>query len=123
MFENEFEKISSNIPFERKSYPITVERTVQIDGKYVIKFPVKTTINSSLSIDNFPVLGKGYTVEVYTSDDAFKSVLDYYGSKNIIKIKKDGNVEQEYLIIVNGDVNGDGKINITESINSQSLSI
>ncbi len=81
----------------------------EIDGKYVIKFPVKTTINSSLSIDNFPVLGKGYTVEVYTSDDAFKSVLDYYGSKNIIKIKKDGNVEQEYLIIVNGDVNGDGK--------------
>ncbi len=81
----------------------------EIDGKYVIKFPVKTTINSSLSIDNFPVLGKGYTVEVYTSDDAFKSVLDYYGSKNIIKIKKDGNVEQEYLVIVNGDVNGDGK--------------
>ena len=33
--ENEFEKIASNIPFERKSYPITVERTEQIDGKYV----------------------------------------------------------------------------------------
>ena len=80
----------------------------EVDGKYVIKFPVKTTINSTLSISNFPVLGNGYTVEVYTSDDSFKSVLDYYGSKNIIKIKKDGNVEQEYIVIVNGDVNGDG---------------
>ena len=33
--ENEFEKVASDILYERKTYPITVERTELIDGKYV----------------------------------------------------------------------------------------
>ena len=81
---------------------------IEVGGKEVIVFPAKTNIWSTLIIDNYPVLGNGYLVKIYTSDDVYKGIEQYYGSRNYIRLEKDGNIEKEYIAIVNGDINGDG---------------
>ena len=98
---------------------VTVD-TESGDTVSVMPITSKTDVDSLLTEENFPVIGT-YTVKVL---DATKTVekkdTDKVGSKNIIQIISTdalGNetVVQEYMVIVKGDINGDGEIKMYDS--------
>lgn len=87
----------------------TTLTTQKINSKEIMNFGVKTSIDSLINSTNFPVLDKMYTVEVYDSTENKKSNTEKIGSKNTIKIKDPfGNLAKEYIIVVKGDVTGNG---------------
>ena len=87
-----------------------------LEGSLIIVLPIKTVISEELTSENFPVIDNGYSVDVYASDDSIKTTSEFCGSENKIKIKDaEGNVKKEYIIVVNGDINGDGKLMMYDS--------
>ncbi len=83
--------------------------TTEISEKEVMIFKSKTGYESILTSENFPILDVNYKVELYDTLGNTKDNNSKIGSKNIIKIKDtEGNVVAEYMIVVKGDVTGNG---------------
>lgn len=83
--------------------------TSQLDDKEIMQLKAKQNISDLLVEENFPIIDKNYVVEIYNSQNNIKSENEKAGSKNIIKIKDtDGVVVAEYMVIVKGDVTGNG---------------
>lgn len=53
-------------------------------------------------------------IEIINNKNEILKDTDKIGTGSKIKVKENGNVLREYLIIIYGDVNGDGKINSTD---------
>ncbi len=100
-------------PEEVLTYTTLVSQ--DIDGKQVIIFPKENIISDLLTLENFPVIDKNYVVEVYNLENNVKSDNEKIGSKNIIKISKSDKVLAEYTAIVQGDINGDGKVKMYDA--------
>lgn len=94
----------------------TTLKEEQFDDILAISFEDKTAISEVITAENFPVLDRGYTVEVLTQEGTKKANSDYMGSYNKIIIKdKSGNTAREYSVAVSGDVTGDGKVRLYDA--------
>ena len=100
-----------NIFVEKDSQDIvftTISRT-EVMEKEVMTFRSKTSFDSILNAEKFPILDANYIVELYDSSNNLKGNSTKLGSKNTIKIKDtEGAVVAEYMTIVKGDVTGNG---------------
>ena len=98
------------------TYTTMNTETLENVDNVVLKFDSKTSLGSILTEETFPVLNKGYTVSICDKDGKTKSNTENIGSRNIIKILDDkGNVISEFVVIVKGDITGNGKIELFDS--------
>ena len=87
----------------------------EVDSKEFIIIKASSAISDVLVSDNFPVLDKNYTVEVFDGD-VLKESDEKAGSKNTLIIKdSEGNIKKEFIIIVGGDINGDGLLKMYDA--------
>ncbi len=93
----------------------TTINTTTVDGKQVMILKNGQKISNFLTSSNFPVIDKGYNIDVYDQDNNKKDNSKQIGSKNIIKISNAGNNLIEYMVILKGDVNGDGQAKMYDS--------
>lgn len=91
-------------------YDITTLNYEDIETYKVIIFNAKTTIDSVVTTEKFPVLNDStYSITILDEDGNEKSNWsEYIGSRNTIIVYQDGNVQAEFTAVVPGDVTGDG---------------
>lgn len=89
---------------------ITTLDTETVDQYEIMIFNAKTTIDSIMIAQNFPVLESSeYTITVLDQEGNLKeSWSEYIGSKNTIVVSKSGETVAEFKAIVRGDVTGNG---------------
>lgn len=96
----------------------TVENEdVIVNDETVAVMPVEkgTNISEFLNEENFPVINT-YTITVYDASGNEKSETEKIGSKNVIKITNSaGDTIAEYMVIVPGDVTGNGEVKMYDS--------
>ncbi len=94
----------------------TTYTTVDAEDSQAIVFPTKTVIETILVEEKFPVLGLGYKVEVFDTSEVIKGTTAEIGSKNYIKISDpSGKLVKTYMAIVNGDIDGDGRLRLYDA--------
>lgn len=111
---------STNIYNDYKTEEILVYTTVDtdfIDDTEIMIFDKGKIISDFIVSENFPILDKSYVIEVYDINNELKTDLQKIGSKNIIKIKDPSNtyIVKEYIVVVLGDVTGDGIIRMYDA--------
>ena len=74
---------------------------------------VKQTVEDFLKEDNFK---EGYTVKVFDLENKEIANAEILGTGNKINLYKDGNLVKEYVIIIYGDTDGDGKIDSFDAL-------
>ena len=81
-----------------------------VDQYDVIIFDTKTTIESIINSQNFPILDNSeYTITILDQNDDLKDDwTEYIGSKNTILVSKSGATVAEFKAVVKGDVTGNG---------------
>ena len=81
-----------------------------VDQYDVIIFDTKTTIESIINSQNFPILDNSeYTITILAQNDDLKDDwTEYIGSKNTILVSKSGATVAEFKAVVKGDVTGNG---------------
>lgn len=89
---------------------ITTFNTETVSQYEIIIFNTRTTINSIIITQNFPILESSeYTITVLDQDGNLKeNWSEYIGSKNTIVVSKSGETVAEFKAIVKGDVTGNG---------------
>ena len=90
---------------------------VEVNGETISVMPIDnlTKIEEVLNVENFPTIGD-YEIVVVDKDGNEKDSTQKLGSRDVIQIKDDeGNVIEEHVVIVNGDVNGDGELKMYDS--------
>lgn len=89
-------------------------------GEYkTITFDVKTTIDSIINTDNFPVLkDTSYTITILDQNGNLKEdwSTNFIGSKNTILVKKGEETVAEFKAIVKGDVTGNGILRMFDAL-------
>lgn len=102
------ETVEPPTPVETEITTLAVE---DVDSYKIIIFDRKTTINSIINVQNFPVLENSeYEITILDQDGNLKEnwTEEYIGSKNTIVVSKLGETKAEFKAIVNGDVTGNG---------------
>ena len=92
-------------------------KEVSVDDETVSVMPIDklTKIEDILKIESFPTIGD-HEIVVVDKNGNEKDATQKLGSRDVIQIKDDeGNVIEEHVVIVNGDVNGDGEIKMYDS--------
>ena len=92
-------------------------KEVSVDDEIVSVMPIDklTKIEDVLKIESFPTIGD-YEIVVVDKDGNEKDSTQKLGSRDVIQIKDDeGNVIEEHVVVVNGDVNGDGEVKMYDS--------
>ena len=93
----------------------TEEVTVGEEKVTVMPTEKKTTVEEILTASNFPVIDT-YTIKVLDANGNEKESNAKVGSRNVIQITdEEGQVLAEYMVVVPGDVNGDGETKIYDS--------
>ncbi len=89
---------------------ITTLKVENVDQFQVIMFTSKTTIESIINAQNFPILENSqYTIKVLDPNGNLKeNWSEFIGSKNTIVVTKSGETVAEFKAIVRGDVTGNG---------------
>ena len=90
---------------------------VEVNGETISVMPIDnlTKIEEVLNVENFPTIGD-HEIVVVDKNGNEKDATQKLGSRDVIQIKDDeGNVIEEHVVIVNGDVNGDGEIKMYDS--------
>ena len=91
------------------------EVTVGEEKVTVMPTEKKTTVEEILTEEKFPVIDT-YTIKVLDANGNEKESNAKVGSRNVIQITdEEGQVLAEYMIVVPGDVNGDGETKIYDS--------
>lgn len=89
---------------------ITTLETEIVNQYEIIIFNTRTTINSIINSQNFPVLENSeYSITVLDQDGNLKQNWEeFIGSKNTIIVSKADETKAEFKAIVRGDVTGNG---------------
>jgi hypothetical protein len=94
----------------------TTISTQEVSTGLVMVFSKKTTIESIVTKENFPVLDKSYTVVVLDTSNSEKETTEYVGSKNTIQVSNQaGEVVATYTAVVKGDVTGNGLVRMYDA--------
>lgn len=113
-FYNIENKTANIVESPSEEDPIDVEITTftveTVDEYQVINFDKKTTLESIIIPEYFPVLDySSYSITVFAQDSTEKSDwTEYIGSKNTIVVYKDGEEVAKFTAIVPGDITGNG---------------
>lgn len=84
-------------------------------NKSVIYSNSKTKVEKFLIEENFPAIISS-TVKLFDSNGKEKNTSDKVGSKDIVKITdSQNNILAEYIIVVSGDINGDGQVKMYDA--------
>lgn len=92
----------------------TTEITINEEEHIFMEITKGQTVTDFINEENFPVFGT-YEITVYDASGQIKDSEAKVGSKNIIKITNNDNVLIEYVVIVKGDVTGDGLVKMYDS--------
>lgn len=87
-----------------------------IDDALVLSFSDKVLLSDTINAEQFPILDRGYTINVTDMNGNKKTDAQYIGSYNEISIlNKNNEVIRKYTVIVNGDITGDGKVKLYDA--------
>ena len=104
-------------PSNEESFTTKEIEEVTVGEEKVTVMPTekKTTVEEILTASNFPVIDT-YTIKVLDANGNEKESNAKVGSRNVIQITdEEGQVLAEYMVVVPGDVNGDGETKIYDS--------
>lgn len=106
----EGEELPPDPPIPPEDLDITNLDTEDVEEYKVIIFNTKTTIDSVVTEENFPVLKDAtYSITILDKDGNEKSDWsENIGSRNTIVVYKEGTVQAEFTAVVPGDVTGNG---------------
>lgn len=85
-------------------------------GNYIIKENLMTNIKIETQLNNFQLgLDEKYMIKIYTKDNNVKTNGNII-TGDIIKIYENDTIITEYIAVVKGDINGDGKFSLNDVI-------
>ena len=94
---------------EVESFASSEVYSIDDENKYITQIDQKTTLKDFL--DNIQINGTAVVVDQNGDELANENALIGTGCKLQVTI---GEVTEEYTIIINGDINGDGKVTVTD---------
>ena len=108
---------SQFLPSNEEKFTTKEIEEVAVGDEIVTVMPTekKTTVEEIITESNFPVIDT-YTIKVLDASGNEKSSDAKVGSRNVIQITdEEGTVLAEYMVVVPGDISGDGEIRIYDA--------
>lgn len=103
------------VPLEELTTVETKDVTINDEPIQVMPIDKDSEIQKFINEENFPVVNT-YTITVYDATGNEKSETEKIGSKNVIKITNSaGDILAEYMVIVFGDITGNGEVKMYDA--------